>query len=140
MKIRKALTLSEDLFLGTSEVPWKKELLKLLEQTDLVIYNSDENPRPVPEQQVQWEINHMHWAKGAVFWFGNDEHEVEAVQLLELGKCLKTRDKYIFVGCNLDYTHRKDLELHCKIERPEIEIVYCIEDLAYVIMDTFYPR
>lgn len=115
---------------GTHE--WQSGYIDLLSHLDLLILNprraefniEDESES---EKQIQWEWDALAKSTMVSFWFPSET--LCPITLLELGIHL-AGDKPIFVGCDQYYQRKLDLEIQCGLYRPEIEIVYSIEDLA----------
>jgi hypothetical protein len=118
---------------GISNCPlWQLNLAKLLEDTDLTILNPrrkhfpTENPN-LEEEQIAWEYDHLRKASAVSFWFPRET--VCPITLYELGKISMTR-KPLFLGVHPDYSRKRDVEIQTRLVRPEIKIVYSLEDLA----------
>lgn len=118
---------------GISNCPiWQPDLVKLLEETDLVILNPrrkhfpTDNPN-IEEEQINWEYNHLAKASAVSFWFPRET--LCPITLYELGK-QSSGKKPLFIGVSPDYQRKKDVEIQTRLIRPEIKIVYSLEDLA----------
>ena len=118
---------------GISNCPnWQPDLVKLLEDTNLVILNPKRTHFPtdnlnIEEEQIAWEYNHLAKASAVSFWFPRET--LCPITLYELGK-QSTGKKPLFIGVYTDYQRRKDVEIQTRLEWPEIDIVYSLEDLA----------
>lgn len=108
---------------------WRKQLIDLLSHTDIVFLNPRRNPDN-EEQQVFWEWYHSRNATAIAFWFCKET--MQPVSLFELGRW-SSKHKPIFVGIDPDYEMKKNLELQLKFERPDLKIVYSLDDLAQQI-------
>lgn len=124
------------IFLGggiTSCPIWQSQMVKLLENTNLVVVNPrrenfDINDSTLTEKQIEWEFRYLQRVTGRMFWF---PHETLCpITLFELGKwCVKGEP--LFVGCHPDYKRKVDLEVQLRLERPwACEISHSLEELA----------
>ena len=123
---------------GISNCPnWQSELVKLIEGTDLVIFNprrkdfTIDNPK-IEEEQIFWEYNYLKKASVVSFWFPKET--VCPITLYELGK-QSALGKSLFIGIHPEYSRRRDMEIQMKLARPEIKIVYSLEELAMQIKE-----
>ncbi len=111
---------------------WQLDLVRLLEDTNLIILNPRrknfqmDEPN-IEEEQIIWEYNHLKKASAVSFWF---PHETLCpITLYELGK-QSILDKPLFIGIHPEYKRKKDVEIQNGLIRPEIKVVYSLEDLA----------
>lgn len=119
------------LFLGggiTGTADWQKEMVAKLFHTDLTLLN----PRRAvfdgsSEAQIKWEHSHLLRSDAILFWFPPET--LCPIVLYELG-AWAFRPKKLFVGCHPDYKRKFDVEIQVGLERPKLEIVYCLDDLA----------
>ena len=118
---------------GISNCPiWQLDLVKLLEDTNLVILNPrrkhfpTDNPN-IEEEQINWEYNHLAKASAVSFWFPRET--LCPITLYELGK-QSTGKKPLFIGVHPEYARRRDVEIQTGLIRPEVKIVYSLENLA----------
>ncbi|MEO1378678.1 MAG: hypothetical protein AAFW70_31365, partial [Cyanobacteria bacterium J06635_10] len=66
-----------------------------------------------------------------LFWF--PQESICPITLYELGSWSMT-DKPLFIGIHPNYPRRRDVEIQTGFVRPEINIVYSLEDLAEQIL------
>ena len=132
---------SEDLGLGTSVFlaggisncpDWQKEFVDKIRDTELVVYNPRRANFPMGDKeeglrQVKWEAEYLHKASCIIFWFPKET--ICPIVLFELGSWSMT-DKPIFVGVHPDYSRRFDVETQLEIRRPDVTVVYSLDDLA----------
>jgi len=112
--------------------PWQKELISLLEDTDLVLLNPrrDEynmNNIALEEDQIKWEHAHLNMATAYAFWFPCET--VCPITLFELG-AVTCGSKRVFVGTHPDYARKRDIRWQMLLRRPEITVVDSLEKLA----------
>ena len=111
---------------------WQAELLRMLEKEDLVLLNPrrkhfSSNNRNIEEEQIKWEYDHLRKASAISFWFPKETPC--PITLYELGK-QSVSDKPLFIGIHPDYRRRRDVEIQTKLVRPEIKIVYSLDELS----------
>ena len=111
---------------------WQEDLKQMLFESrlkNLVIFNPrrshDFDFEKESEFQIKWEHDHLKRSDAVSFWFPKES--VCPITLLELGTCLKSPNKTVFVGCHPEYKRKKDLYIQASLYRPEIKIV---EDLV----------
>lgn len=118
---------------------WQTELVKDLENLNLVVYNPRRKNFPIHDPnaaygQIKWEFDHLRKASMISFWFCKET--VGPIVLYELGAHLMT-PKPIVIGMDPGYQRRQDVEIQTKLIRPEIEIVYSLKDLGNQIALTY---
>ncbi|MDO8622759.1 MAG: nucleoside 2-deoxyribosyltransferase domain-containing protein [archaeon] len=111
---------------------WQNNLVSLLKNENIVILNPRRKHFPtdnqnIDEEQIAWEYEHLKKASAVSFWF--TEETLCPITLYELGK-QSALNKPIFIGVHPNYQRKRDLEIQTRIIRPEIKIVYALEDLA----------
>lgn len=111
---------------------WQSHLVDLLKDTNLTILNPrrkhfPENNPNIDEEQITWEYEHLKKASAVSFWFPRET--LCPITLYELGK-QNANQKPIFIGIHKNYQRKKDIEIQTKLIRPEIKIVYSLENLA----------
>ena len=128
---------------GITNCPdWQAEIIELLkEEYDLTMYNPRRKNFPIndptaSEQQITWEYNHLRDADIILFWFASGS--LNPIVLYELGRWGNSSNKEIFVGCDPEYQRKQDVEIQTKLSRPNIEIVYSLEDLAEQVSNYLY--
>lgn len=111
---------------------WQKEIIEKLIEEDLVLIN----PRrenfnidnlDMEKEQITWEFNHLKKADFVSFWFPSET--VCPITLYELGK-MAALNKKIFVGVHPEYSRKRDVQIQLSLIRPEVKIVYSIEELV----------
>lgn len=118
---------------GISDCPdWQKEFVDKIRDTELVVYNPRRANFPMGDKeeglrQIKWETEYLHKASCIIFWFPKET--VCPIVLFELGSWSMT-DKPIFVGIHPDYSRRFDVETQLEIRRPDVTVVYSLDDLA----------
>jgi len=111
---------------------WQQEIVKRLEDTDLVLLNPRRTNFPIHDPdaalgQINWEYNHLHMSNAISFWFSPET--LNPIVLYELG-AWSMSTKPIFVGVHPEYARRQDVEIQTGLKRPEVEIVYSLQNLA----------
>lgn len=131
---------SQTLFLagGISNCPdWQAEIIKKLQNTDLTLINPrrpgtfDPKDEELAPKQIQWEYENLFHANAVLFWFPCET--LCPIVLLELGKECNTKRK-IFVGCHPDYARKLDVREQLRNARPEVEVVYSLDELAKQVL------
>ncbi|MBI4147215.1 nucleoside 2-deoxyribosyltransferase domain-containing protein [Candidatus Woesearchaeota archaeon] len=111
---------------------WQADLTDLLTGEEIVLLNprrshfSTDNQNITPEQ-INWEHKHLQKADAISFWF--PQETACPITLYELGAHSKS-NKPLFVGVHPEYARREDVEIQTRLERPEIEIVYNLNNLS----------
>lgn len=123
---------------GISNCPnWQEDLVRRLNNTDLVLLNPrrkkfDLKKDNLEEEQIGWEYDHLKIASAVSFWFPKETPC--PITLYELGK-QSANKKPIFIGIHPEYSRINDVKIQTSLERPEVKIVYSLEDLAQQIRD-----
>ena len=131
----------KSLFLGggISNCPdWQKEIVSQLEGLDLVILNPRRNNfdlanKSVRVAQIEWEFRHLRKATARSFWFPKET--LCPITLYELGTY--SSQNGLFIGIHPKYQRREDIEEQTKLVRPDIKLVYSLDDLAKQISKFF---
>lgn len=115
---------------------WQSQIVELLKASPWIILNPRRANFPInnpdaSRQQIAWEYRHLRLASSILFWF--PQETICPIALYELGAWSMT-DKPLFVGVHPDYPRRQDVEIQTSLVRPEIEIVYSLEELAEQIV------
>lgn len=133
------LALGASIFLagGITGCPnWQMEIVELLKGTRLTLLNPRRESFPIHDpgaarEQITWEHNHLRRASAILFWFPHET--ICPIVLYELGAWSMT-DKPIFVGVHPDYKRRPDVEIQTQLARPDVGVVYSLEDLASLVV------
>ena len=125
------------LFLGggiTGCEEWQIEVLKLLQNTNLIVFNPRRRNFEIsPENefvQITWEHFHLQIADAILFWFSHET--VQPIVLFELGKWYQ--HKPVFVGVHPDYPRKLNVEVQLSLDT-KIPIVYTLPDLIGQVKD-----
>ena len=119
---------------GITNCPdWQQQILKMMEDVSLVAYNPRRENFPIhdpnaAEAQITWEHDRFRDSDMILFWFPKDT--MCPIVLYELGAWSMIKDIPIFVGVHPEYPRRQDVEVQTKLVRPDVEVVYSIQDLA----------
>lgn len=110
---------------------WQAEAIEMLKESNLVIFNPrrkifwSNDPLSAMEQ-ITWEHDHLRKAHAIIFWFPCET--LCPIVLYELGAWSMTT-KPIYVGVHPDYPRKMDVEVQTKLVRPNVKIVYSLENL-----------
>lgn len=136
---------------GISNCPdWQAELISQLDGPTITLINPRrekyEDSEDIARAQIKWEYDAFkqvendpvvdrvsNWGS-VLFWF--PEETLCPITLLELGKLTQQRTP-IFVGVHPNYARRLDVEVQLELSRPEVTVVYSLEDLAQQIKDHY---
>ena len=126
---------SSTLFLagGITGCPdWQTDLLRLLADTDLVVFNPRRKDFPIGDpnaalEQIAWEHHVLRQADIISFWFPKET--LCPITLYELGAWSMTQ-KPLCVGMHPEYQRRQDVEIQTALARADISIVYDLVQLA----------
>lgn len=116
---------------------WQRELTERLSDSPLIVLN----PRRVfpgddpyaTTKQIKWEFDHLRKADMISFWFPAEGKCMTSY--FELGAWSMT-DKPLFVGIEPGYMKRGGIEKQMKLARPDLTIVYSMEDLELIIKES----
>lgn len=110
---------------------WQPELVEMLKNQDITILNPRRKYYPdtpnAAQEQIEWEYEHMQKANAISFWFPKET--LCPITLYELGK-ISAGNQKIFIGLDPEYKRKLDVEFQIKLARPDVQIVYSLEDLA----------
>ena len=111
--------------------PWQWRVARMLSGTDLAVINPRREPWPedqaAAEEQIRWEFCHLRRATARLFWFPAET--LCPIALYELGGATAS-DGSLFVGVDPKYARRFDVEVQTKLARPDVRVVYSLEELA----------
>lgn len=126
---------------GISECPdWQTDVLKGIQhQPDTLIvanprreiYSEKENAI----KQIEWEHKALKISDTVSFWF--PEETLCPITLYELGVISERVNTNLIVGVHPNYQRKLDVETQLRLTRPEIKIVYSIQDLITHINHTY---
>lgn len=111
---------------------WQDDLVHFLKEEELVVLNPrrknfDINQKDINQEQIKWEFEHLKIADAVSFWFPKET--LCPITLYELGKISMT-EKKLFIGVDPDYKRKEDLEIQTSLVRPDVQIVYSLNDLS----------
>lgn len=118
---------------------WQKNVISNLYPLDIILYNPrrayfDITNLRIAEEQITWEEKMIRTADVVSFYFCRET--VCPIALYELGNC-NMMGKPIIIGMDPDYSRRKDVEIQTGLKRPDVPIVYGLEDLVKEIKKVF---
>lgn len=123
---------------GITNCPnWQSLMIEYLTDENAVLFNPRRDDWPIDdphasEAQIKWEYKYMEKADAISFWFCKET--LCPITLLELGKALKGY-KDVFIGCDQEYARKLDVVVQTRLERPQVEVVYSLTDLAQQIRE-----
>lgn len=118
---------------GITDCPnWQQQMIQRLESDDFILFNPRRQNFPIHDptahaEQVRWEHEYLRRAWAILFWFPCET--LCPIVLYELGAWSLT-DKPLYIGIHPEYRRRSDVEIQTQLVRPEIEMVYSLDDLA----------
>lgn len=116
---------------------WQQEMRSFLQDTDLVLLNPRREHFPIGDpnaalEQITWEHRYLRIADAILFWFPCET--ICPIVLYELGAYSRAT-KPIFVGVHPEYERRRDVEIQTRLVRPDVDVVYGLEDLASLVIE-----
>jgi nucleoside 2-deoxyribosyltransferase-like protein len=123
----------------TGTFDWQSKLVGLLKNEEIVLLNPRRKnycslDKNIEEEQIKWEYDYLDKANAVSFWFTPET--LCPITLYELGK-QSAGNKKLFIGIHPDYVRKRDVEIQTKLIRPDVEIVYSLENLAIQIKKEF---
>ena len=99
---------------------------------NIIMFNPRRKDFPIGDpnaalEQIQWEYERLRIADSILFWFPCET--LCPIVLYELGAWSRS-NKPIFVGVHPDYARKQDVEIQTLLVRPDISVVYSLQDLA----------
>jgi hypothetical protein len=115
---------------------WQTRLVQLLSGSSLVLFNPRRRDFPIDdpraaEEQIKWEFRYLRRATARLFWF--PPQTLCPITLYELGAWSMTSDS-LFVGVDPRYQRKRDVEIQTRLARPNVTIVFALEDLAAQVL------
>jgi hypothetical protein len=125
---------------GITDCPdWQAELIELLKDApDLVMYNPRRENFPIHDpnaskEQITWEHDYLQEVDILVFWFAKGS--LNPIVLYELGRYGNSSERMLFIGMDKEYKRQQDVLIQTELDRPEVEVVYSLEDLSIQILN-----
>jgi hypothetical protein len=118
---------------GITNCPdWQTEIVDLLKDFDVALLNPRRKNFPIDDpdaskDQIKWEFDHLRKADAILFWFPKES--ICPIALYELGAWSITIIP-LFIGVHPQYERRIDIEEQTGLIRPDIEIVYSLNELS----------
>ena len=111
---------------------WQTRMVELLAPLDLVVINPRRKNFPIDdpaaaEGQIRWEFRHLRRATARLFWFPGAT--LCPITLYELGTW-SAGNAPLFVGVDPAYARRRDVDFQTKLIRPDVRVVYSLQELA----------
>jgi hypothetical protein len=136
---------------GISNCPnWQNKIIEELKDIDnLTIFNprrcefiqksSYDNDKNASieviesRKQIEWESIKLITSDILVFWFSRGSPN--PISLYELGYYAHASDKEVFIGIDPEYERKIDVEIQTELARPDIKIVYSLDNLVEQIKE-----
>ena len=118
---------------GITNCPdWQQEVVKGLEDADLIVYNPRRKNFPMDdknaaEEQIRWEHEHIKKASIILFWFSRGSYN--PIVMFEYGKELGRGNKGLLVGVDPEYVRADDVRIQTTLERPDIMVYQDLDSL-----------
>ena len=111
---------------------WQQEYVRLFKDTDYTLLNPRRANFPIGDPgaalaQITWEHFMLRHAHLISFWFCKES--ICPIVLYELG-AWSVQDTPIVVGIEEGYARSQDVKIQTQLARPQVPIVYSLEDLA----------
>ena len=112
--------------------PWAFKLIENLSDLDIVVFNPRRENFPIDDPsaakaQITWEYVHLRKSFAISFWFGPET--IQPIVLFELGSWVVS-NKPLVIGVHPEYKRKQDVEIQTALARPDIKIVYSLDDLT----------
>ncbi len=141
-----AADLQNSLFVAgaiTGAEDWQTGFARDLSATDLTLLNPRRetynalDPQALREQ-IRWEHDGLRHASAISFWF--PAGALCMISLYELGSWAHWRDpngrpKPLFVAAQPDYARYEDVVIQLELERPDVQVVSSLDELAARILN-----
>jgi len=119
---------------------WQADVVKYLQDLPILVMNPrrsrwDTGGPDLSYEQIKWEYDGLRRADLISFWFSFET--LCPITLYELGAHLMTTTP-ILVGVDKGYQRRQDIEVQTALVRPEIRIVYTLDDLVLQIKENIF--
>jgi len=117
---------------------WQYKVCRELYNTNWTVLNPRRADFPIgqPEaarEQIKWEYDMLRLASAKLFWFPCET--LCPIVLFELG-AWSMRGGPLFVGVHPDYARRQDVEIQLELARPDVKIVYDLDELIQQVVDS----
>jgi nucleoside 2-deoxyribosyltransferase len=110
---------------------WQKQVTESLKDLDIIVFNPRRDKKPEDKEgirkQIEWEQENLRRADLISFWFS--EETVAPITLYECGFWSASK-KPLVIGMHPKYPRKFDVEVQTQRARPDIKIVYSLEDLS----------
>jgi hypothetical protein len=121
---------------------WQKKMIKLLRETNVNAFNPRDGNYVISDAEeylnrVRYNRAKLDASEAVLLWFPKEQ--LTPVALLELGSVVAS-SKPVFIGIDPGYPRQIDVEIQTKLARPEIDIVYSLEDLAEQVRQYYAMR
>lgn len=122
----------------TGATDWQEYVVSKIKDLNIVVYNPRRKKFPINDpnvayEQIEWEHKALRKAEIISFWFAKET--MAPITLYELGAWSMTH-KDIIIGVDPDYPRKQDVQIQTKLLRPDINIVYSLDDLILKIKES----
>lgn len=143
--MKPSLFLAGSIEMGTA-MEWQDRVAVELAYADVVIYNprrkdwdsswtqSIDNPQF--NEQVNWELDHIHRADIVMFYF--DPFTKSPITLMELGVVSQLQNKDVYVCCEEPFWRKGNVDILCK--RSNIKTFSSLEEMIAEVRQNLLAR
>jgi len=115
---------------------WQSKVVNELKGVEVIVFNPRRENFPINDpnaafDQIKWEHDMFRQSDMLSFWFCAET--MCPIVLYELGAWSMT-EKPIVIGMDPKYPRRQDVEIQTKLVRPDIKIVYSIQEFINAIL------
>lgn len=125
--------LSKTLRIGSQTSKFRNEF-KIIRLINPRRSNFDITNQSLSTEQIIWEYHHLCNSEAVSFWFPKET--LCPITLFELGSIAEA-NKPIFVGVHPEYQRKHDVLVQLGLRRPDVIVVYDLNDLANQILEYF---
>jgi hypothetical protein len=132
---------------GITNCPdWQSFIIEKLKTHDkdikenIILFNPRRKNFPIHDpnaanEQIKWEYDRLKESDMIIFWFSKGS--LNPIVLYELGRWGNSSDIPIIIGIDDGYERKQDVEIQTKLSRPDVDIVYNLDDMTNYMIDIF---
>jgi hypothetical protein len=107
---------------------------------EIILFNPRRKNFPIHDpnaanEQIKWEYDKLKESDMIIYWFSKGS--LNPIVLYELGMWGNSRDIPIIIGIDDGYERKQDVEIQTKLARPDVLIVYNLDDMVNSMIDVF---